>query len=210
MKKPSQMLDPNPFLARPGAMSDSARRAICVERIMVALDRLKRGEISIETFRDDKAKEGARWYLWYCHHDRATNRWKYLGRRNWTLAAYESFRRQYLSIPLHARNDQLGPAEDCVPYKRQFGPQQIQHEHVIPQTELLDWLLKESHPVAHILTQNIGAVVTAEEHRGLPRHNLDWDNPWRRYSGLGIKFLRNPSWNSEEIGAFQRYDLIAN
>jgi len=203
------VLFPDPFQSHPEGRWEERQRQLCETRIRFALEKLRAGEIDLAAFRDDKSEHSAKRYLWWQHHP-AGGRWKYLGRPNWSVSAYNSFRRQYLSLPERERISAGAPSDKAVPYQRHHGESGIMHEHVVPQKVLLDWLLEDSDSVAEILRHNVGAVITRDEDQRLrdksthPRRS----EPWRRYRGAGIRFIANPRWTPAERSALARCDLL--
>ncbi len=200
---------PVPFLLHPDGQPWEPRwRPVAAEQIFDAMDRFHRGEISEDELRQDRNREGIKFWLWYMHH-KDDERRKCIGRPYVSHDAYITWRRYYFAVPEGKRLHRDGAHALCtIPKKSWAGLDGLHHEHVVPQFQSLDRIILEGLDPEWVIACNLDAVITEREARLLPRRHPNPDIPWLRYAGSGIKFVVNPTWTPEERAALEQYDLI--
>lgn len=207
---------PDPFITDPLDEPEDVRRA----RSISALDRLaaavRAGDLHegvffarpFSGFSDLKPETGRHW-LWRVHH-RHSEVWKCLGRPNWSVLAYASWRARYLATAPDRRLDRRGhPRKETLP-KKESGPLGLRHEHVVPMTLMLRSILSGEVTPSEAIRLNQDAIITIAEDSLLSKSgHPNIRDPWARYAGTGIRFIPNPNWSEEHEAELQRHGLVA-
>ena len=206
--------DPWPFPADPKDDSELVRMARSARELEARVVAVREERLSKDAYFarhpwSDRNPETGRYWLWRMHH-RDNEIWKCLGRPNWSVLAYTSWRRQYLSVPLNARLGKDGhPALATLP-KQKAGLLGLRHEHVVPMNLMLQGLLADEVTAQEAVRLNQDAIILVAEDRLLDKSgHPDIRDPWRRYAGTGIKFIPNPTWSPARREALDCYGLIA-
>lgn len=203
------MLYPDPFQPYTKGAWEQRKRPEALTAIRRALQRWRDGEISEDILRHDRNPDGIKVWLWLMHHPH-NERWKNIGRPNWSLDAYLTWRRYYFAVPEEKRLASDGaPHLRTLPKESWAGEDGLHHEHVVPQSVSLKRLMAGHNPEL-VLACNVSAVITIRERDKLPSRatHPDPDNPWIRYRGTGIQMIENPSWSATERAALAQHDLL--
>lgn len=209
--------DPDPFVVDPFDASEAERAERSVAALTKLVAEVKAGRLEEDVFfarsrsgfSDLKPETGRHW-LWRVHH-RHNEVWKCLGRPNWSVAAYRSWRDRYFATPVAQRLDRHGhPRKQTFP-KKEAGALGLRHEHVVPMGLMLQALLDGHVTPEEAIRLNQDAIITINEDRRLDRSgHPDLHEPWSRYSGTGIRFLPNPRWSPEHRASLETHDLVAS
>jgi hypothetical protein len=162
------------------------------------------------------------WLFWQ-HHPQS-ERWKCLGQRYWSVAAWQVWRERFQSLPVGERFRRDGfPAERSLPKPTRLSVDRrgsaLVSEHVVPKKVMQTFLLRvrSREDIAQVLEANLCCVVTRDENSGLPASShpdqgkpFEDLRPWNRYKGFGITLLDHPGWTSDEIEALSEAGLLAN
>src|SRR5690606_36181292 len=128
-------------------------------------------------FSDLKPQTGRHW-LWRVHH-RHHEVWKCLGRPNWSVRAYASWRDRFYATDPTKRLDRRGhPRKETFP-KRDAGSSGLRHEHVVPMARMLQALM-DGHVTPEVaIALNVDAIITLGEDRLLDRSgHPGLHDPW--------------------------------
>ena len=209
--------DPDPFRPDPFDAPESERVTASIEALTRLVAAVRSGQLSEDAFyarrrsgMSDLRPETGRHWLWRMHH-RPSEVWKCVGRPNWSVAAYLSWRRQFLATPPERRLDRNGnPRQETLP-KRAAGLDGLRHEHVVPMNLMLRHLLDGSITPSEATSLNQDAIITIAEDRLLDKSgHSDIRSPWLRYEGTCIRFIPNPAWSADHADTLARHGLIAS
>lgn len=210
------LCQPWPFTLDSNDSPEVERNELSRLALTVLLDGVRSGTVSEDMFfarrssgLSDLSPQTGRHWLWRMHH-RHNEVWKCIGRPNWSIAAYVSWRRTYWATPANRREDRRGhPRRETVP-KREAGLDGLRHEHVVPMGLMLQSLIDGKVSPDQAVALNQDAIITIREDRLLDKSgHPDLFDPWVRYAGTGIRFLPNPDWSDEHRDDLERHGLVA-
>jgi hypothetical protein len=214
---------PNPFAPYPGGAWDVRAFPQVVDGVCALLARFDAGKVDERQLlrgKDNDKRIGpnglplcqdtlSHW-LYFQHH-KGDERWKLLGQRYWSVAAFLSWRAQYQATA----PDQRLNRNDGMYSLRTFpkgGSNGLVSEHVVPKKAMKALLLptRDEKRIGALLRLNLCCVVTSAEDSRLERDgHPDPIEPWRRYRGKGIILLHNPAWTDNETASLLRNDLLS-
>lgn len=229
---------PDPFFQHPHGPWHQCNEENVRRGLRQVLERFHNGELTEAQIMKGKDngrckkyhtnKQDVMSYWLYFQHHPGNERWKLLGQRYWSVNAYESFKRQFLHLPVNERYSKTdhGPHLKSLPKRKKAGNEGLVSEHVVPKKAIKTYLVHGNEPletrIQYALKWNLCAVVTGEEddrllkdsHPDVQRENftkfsLEAVDPWKRYKDTGITFIPNPYWTREEKEALKCYNLIA-
>lgn len=207
---------PDPFVDDPFDAPEAERTQTSIAALTLLIDEVRAGRLSEDVFfaraksgfSDLKPQTGRHW-LWRVHH-RHHEVWKCLGRPNWSVRAYASWRDRFYATDPTRRLDRNGhPRKETFP-KKEAGSSGLRHEHVVPMGRMLQALL-DGHVTPEVaIALNVDAIITIGEDRLLDRSgHPDLHDPWRRYADTGIRFLPNPIWPAAHRAGLAAHGLVA-
>jgi hypothetical protein len=208
---------PDPFVIDPFDDPEVEREKRSIDALTRLIADVHSGKLSEDVFfarsrsgfSDLKPETGRHW-LWRVHH-RPHEVWKCLGRPNWSVAAYRSWREQYFATPEAKRHDRNGHPKLATFPKKAAGLKGLRHEHVVPMGLMLRSLLDGVISPEKAIKLNQDAIITIEEDHRLDKSgHPDLHDPWRRYAGSGVRFIPNPTWDEAHRSDLARYDLVAS
>lgn len=170
-----------------------------------------------------RKRDTLNYWLFWQHHPQH-ERWKCLGQRYWSIAAWGAWREYFQSLPLKERFGRDGfpalrslPKPATLPVGRNGSA--LVSEHVVPKKVMQSFLLpvRSRDDIAQVLRANLCCVVTRSENARLPPSwHPDQDKPikdlrpWNRYRGRGITVLEHAGWTFDEREALSEAGLLVN
>ncbi|MCA9678701.1 MAG: hypothetical protein KC464_26975 [Myxococcales bacterium] len=214
MKQHVAFWDPDPYapLEKP-RWEEQVLPSVRV-RVRELLARFAAGDIPWDDFIQDRKCADGGWgmkmCLWHQHH-KNDPRHKNLGRPFWSVDAYRHWVQNIESLPPQDVRDRRGAFAKRTLERMERGRLRafLRHEHVVPKSVMIKWLVRELDNVDVILAKNVCCVITKEEDAKLARdtHPAPSD-PWRRYAGTGIVLLFNPDWPDAVVEDLTRHGLL--
>ncbi len=178
----------------------------------------KSGLLDFEDFIQDRKTEydndwGMRMCLWHQHH-RHKQTHKNLGRPFWSVDAFRQWVANIESLPEEQVLDKKGFYDLRTLQRERNGKPRafLRHEHVVPKSVMINWLVEEPDNVDVIFDNNVCCVLSLDEDTALNRvaknTHPDPTDPWLRYEGTGIEILFNPDWPDDVLQELKHHGLM--